>query len=52
MERTIEEIGHSNIYTNVFSEVVCDNPRIRKRETEYVSEDDDSLGPLCGFTRC
>ena len=43
MKRTVEEIRNPDVYADVFSEVVCDNPRVRQRETEDIGEENDGL---------
>jgi len=52
IERTIEEIRNPDIYTNMFSEVIRDNPGVRQRKTENIGEEDDGLGLLRGIVRC
>jgi len=49
--RTVEEIWNPDIYPNLFSEVVRDNPRIRQWKAEYICEEDDCLCPLRGIVR-
>src|SRR5579863_819633 len=51
-ERTIEQFRNPDIYTDMLSEVGGNNPRIRRRKTEYVSEENDCLGPLRSITWC
>jgi hypothetical protein len=51
MQCTIEEVGNPDVYTDLFGELVCDNPRIRQGETEDISEENDCLGLLCGIWR-
>ncbi len=41
--RTFEEIGDPDIYPNLFSEVVRNNPRIGQGKAEDVREEDDCL---------
>jgi hypothetical protein len=43
MGRTVEEIRNPDIYADVFSEVVCNNSRVRQREAEDISEENDGL---------
>ena len=47
--RTVEEIRNPDVHTDLFGEVVCNNPRIWQRQTEDVREEDDCLCPLCGI---
>ena len=49
--RTVEEIGNPDIYADMFSEVVCDDPWVRQRQTEDVCEEDDCLCLLRGIAR-
>jgi hypothetical protein len=49
---TIEEIGNPDVYTDMFSEVVCYNPWVRQDKTKDIGEEDDCLGPLRGICRC
>ena len=48
--RTIEQIRNPYIYTDMLGEVICNNLRVWRRKTEYVSEENDCLGSLCGIT--
>jgi len=52
IERTIEEIRNPDIYTNMFSEVIGDNPGVRQRKAEDISEEDDGLGLPRGIVGC
>ena len=49
--RTIEVIRDPDVYTDLFSEVVRNNPWIRQGKTENVREEDDCLCPLRGIFR-
>jgi hypothetical protein len=51
MQSTIEEVGNPDVYADMFSEVVCDNPWVRQGETEDISEENDCLCPLSGIWR-
>jgi hypothetical protein len=46
--RTVEEIGNPDVYIDMFSEMVCQNPWIRQGKTEDIREEDDCLRPLRG----
>ena len=49
--RTVEEIGNPNVYTDLFSELVGYNPRIRQRKAKDVCKEDDCLCLLRGIVR-
>ena len=49
--RTVEKIRDPDIYPNLFSEVVRNNPRIGQGKAEDVREEDDCLCPLRGIAR-
>jgi hypothetical protein len=51
MQCTIKDVGNPDVYTDMFSDVVCDNPWVRQGETEDISEENDCLGLLCGIWR-
>jgi hypothetical protein len=49
MESTIEEIGNPDIYTDMFSEMVCHNPWVWQGEAKNIGEENDCLGLLCSI---
>jgi hypothetical protein len=52
MGRAIEQIRNPDIYTDMLSEVVCDNLWIWRRKTKDVCEENDCLGSLCCIAWC
>jgi hypothetical protein len=51
MQSTIEEIGNPDVYTNLFGELVCNNPWVRQGETKDIGEENNCLVLLCGICR-
>ena len=41
MKRTTEVIRNPDIYTDMLSEMICNNPWIRQSEAKYVGEEND-----------